>query len=303
MSGLLALAKSAVKLAQAEGASDAVASAYQSRDIEIGWRDGKIEKVSEATTRGISISLYVDGKYSSVHTSDIRPDALDKFVKESIALAKTLAKDPFRGLPDPKLYDGRSSADLELLDAKYAEIQPETRKQMAKELEAAARSVPGAEHIVSVTTGVSDNHTESARVSTNGFEGVWERTSYSSYADVTTKDTDRRPEDWYSASARAFADLAAPAEVGKRAAERALASRGSKKIKSEVLTLIVENRAAGRLLGALLGACNGRALQQKQSFLEGKIGAEIGRSPHKKGTWLAFLGRRRDRRKGARHLR
>lgn len=272
---LMDLAGQAVELAKKKGASEVAASAYESRDVEIGWRDGKIEKVSEATTRGLSLALYVEQRYSSVWTSDLRSDAIEKFVEESIALAKTLTKDPHRGLPDPKLYEGRAKLDLQVRDGAYESLTPEKRKAIAKDLEAAARSVPNADAIVSVTTNVSDSHAERARITSNGFEGTWESTTFWSSADVTTRDADRRPEDWFSASARAIADLASAKEVGTNAANRALGSRGSKKIPSAVLPLVVENRAAGRLLGALLGALNGRALQQKQSFLEGKVGTVV----------------------------
>lgn len=272
---LLDLAGQAVELAKKKGATEVAASAYESREVEIGWRDGKIEKVSEATTRGLSLSLYVDQRYSAVWTSDLRSDAVEKFVEDSIALAKTLAKDPFRGLPEAKLYEGRAKIDLQVRDAAYETLTPEKRKQMAKDLEAAARSVPNADAIVSVTTGVGDTHAERARVTSNGFEGLWESTTFWNSADVTTRDGDRRPEDWFSASARASGDLASAKDVGTNAANRALGSRGSKKIESVVLPLVVENRAAGRLLGALLGALNGRALQQKQSFLEGKVGQVV----------------------------
>jgi len=43
-----------------------------------------------------------------------------------------------------------------------------------------------------------------------------------------------------------------------------------------VTPVLVDARAAGRLLGALLGALSGSALQQKRSFLEGKLGESIG---------------------------
>ena len=79
MSALLETAKQAVALALKKGAKEAGASAYKSRDVTIGWRDGKVEKVSEATTRGVSVQLYVDGRYTSVSTSDLRPEALDAF--------------------------------------------------------------------------------------------------------------------------------------------------------------------------------------------------------------------------------
>ncbi len=52
-------------LAKKLGASDASASASRSRDVETSWRDGKLEKISEATTRKLSLQLYVDGRYAA----------------------------------------------------------------------------------------------------------------------------------------------------------------------------------------------------------------------------------------------
>jgi PmbA protein len=276
VSKLLDIAKDAVALAQKHGANEAVASTYRASEVELGWRDGRVEKTSEATTRGLSLAIYVDGRYSAVSTSDLRPEALDAFVAEAIAMARTLAKDSYRSLPDPKLYAGRANVDLRLFDPKHASVTADDRRRLAKEMEDAARAVKGAEAIVSVTTSVSVNHGERARFSSNGFEGEIEQTSFWLSADVTVRDPDgRRPEEWWSAGARALADVPPAPVVGRTAAERAVATIGSKKMESAVLPLVVENRAAGRLLGSLLGPLGGRALQQKQSFLEGKIGAVV----------------------------
>lgn len=277
MSELLEIAKQAVSLALKKGANDASATASRSRDVEIGWRDGKVEKVSEATTRGLSIALYVDGRYSAVSTSDLRPDALDRFVEEAIAMAKTLAKDPARGLADPKLYAGRPKDDLQLADPAYGEYTADMRRARAKDLEDAARAVPGSASILSVSTNVSDSSSQSARVTSNGFEGEREGTSFWLSASVSCKDGDgRRPEASNSAGSRFWKDLPAAAEVGALATRRTLDTLGAKKIESAVLPIIVENRVAGRLVGALLGPLGGRALQQKQSFLEGQLGKTIG---------------------------
>jgi PmbA protein len=40
--------------------------------------------------------------------------------------------------------------------------------------------------------------------------------------------------------------------------------------------MIVDNRSSGRVVSALLGPMSASAIQQKRSFLEGKLGAEIG---------------------------
>lgn len=276
MSKLLDVAKDAVHLAQKKGASDAVASAYRSRNVELAFRDGRVEKTSEATSRSLSLALYVDGRYSAVSTSDLRPDALSAFLDDAIAMARTLAKDTRRTLPDPKLYAGRSTADLQIFDPRHESVTPADRRRIVKELEDAARSVKGSDAIVSVTTSMSQSHGERGRFSSNGFEGVVEKTSFWISADVSVKDPDgRRPEEWWSAGARALADLAPPAEVGRRAAERAIGSIGSRKAESKVLPLVIENRAGGKLVSAILRPLTGRALQQKQSFLEGKLGTAI----------------------------
>jgi PmbA protein len=270
-------ARSTVKLALKHGANDAAAGAYRVRSVEVQWRDGKLEKVSEATTRGLGVELYVDGRYASVGTSDLRPEAVDRFVADAVVLTRKLAPDPFRALPDPKLYEGQAKVDLDLEDRSYGALDAGRRRAIAEELEQAARAVPGAEAILSVTTGFGDTLSESYRVHSNGFEGARRATDFGMSAQVSVKDPDgRRPEDWDAASGRHFAALAHPAAVGRGAAERALRRIGSKKGDSAVLTMVVENRSAGRLLGFLLGPLAASALQQKRSFMDGKLGLEVG---------------------------
>jgi PmbA protein len=96
-------------------------------------------------------------------------------------------------------------------------------------------------------------------------------------AQVSVGDPDgRRPEDWDAATARFLEDLPDPAGIGRGAAERALSRIGSEKGESAVTPVLVDARAAGRLVGALFGPLSGSALQQKRSFLEGKLGEAIG---------------------------
>ena len=273
---MLAAAHAAVKAALDKGAQEASAGAYRVREVEVKWRDGKLEQIHEATTRGLGLSLYVDGRFSSVSTSDLRPEALDTFIGDSVVLTRALAKDPYRTLPDPTLYEGQAKADLLLEDPKYSSVTPEKRRAVVKEIEVAARSVKGAEAILSVTTDFSDTLSETWRVTSNGFSGARRDTSFWISAEVSVKDPDgRKPEDCAYGGARFVAEVPNAAEVGREAAGRALSRLGAKKGESAVRTMAVENRAAGRMPGYLLGPLSGGALQQKRSFLEGKLGQAI----------------------------
>jgi PmbA protein len=233
--------------------------------------------VTEATTRGLGLDLYVEGRYASVSTNDLRPEALDRFIEDAVALARTLAPDPHRSLPEPELYRGQPDVDLELEDPSYAELDSGTRRRITEELEVAARAVPGAERILSVTTSVSDTRAESALVQTNGFEGTKRGTDFWISAEVTVKDADgRRPEESAASGGRFRDAIEPPAAVGRRAAERALSRLGTVKGGSAVMTMVVDARSAARIVAALLGPLSAAAVQQKRSYLEGKIGSQVG---------------------------
>jgi PmbA protein len=273
---MLDVAQGAVSFARKRGANEVAAGVYRVRGVEVQWRDGKLEKISEATTRGLALDLYVDGRYASVSTSDLRPEAVERFVEDAVAMTRTLSPDPHRRLPDPKLYEGQAKVDLDLEDRSYGALDATARRRVAEELEVAARAVPGADRILSVTTGVGDTLAESWRVHSNGFVGTRRSTDFGLSAQVSTKDPDgRRPEDWDAASARHHGALPRPEAVGRAASERALRRLGSKKGESAIYKIAVENRAAGRLLGSLLGPLAASALQQKRSFLDGKLGERI----------------------------
>src|SRR5687768_7479422 len=182
------IAHGCVKTALARGASQAGVRAYRVRDVGVQWRDGKLEQITESTTRGVGLQLYVDGRYSAVSTTDLRPDALDVFIADSVAMTRTLLKDPFRSLLAPKLYQGQAGVDLKLEDPAYATVSPETRRRLARELEEAARSEKGSDAILSVTTGFNDTRAEVLRVASNGFEGHRVDTSFWTSAQVTVKD-------------------------------------------------------------------------------------------------------------------
>jgi PmbA protein len=155
-------------------------------------------------------------------------------------------------------------------------VDAPTRRRAAEAIEVAARAVPGRATVLSVSTSVSDTASESALVQTNGFEGTRRGTDFWLGAEVAVQDPDgRRPEEYAAAGCRTFAGLEAPEVVGRRAAERAQARVGAVKGASSLTTLVVEARAAGRLAATLLGPMSAGAIQQKRSFLEGKVGQPL----------------------------
>ncbi|MDZ7262032.1 MAG: TldD/PmbA family protein, partial [candidate division KSB1 bacterium] len=194
------------------------------------------------------------------------------------SMTRYLSEDPYRELPDPRLYEGRKAIDLEINDPFYRNLQSDRRVQIARDIEAAAMAV--SDKIISTTASCSDTYYERVQVHSNGFVGEEEGTYFSAGAEATVQGEEgKRPEDWFYASTRFFNMLPQPEVLGKQASERALKKIGQKKMASAKLSMLVENRAAGRLFWALRGPLSGRSLQQKRSYLEGmlnkKIAAEV----------------------------
>ncbi|MCE1188750.1 MAG: TldD/PmbA family protein [Ignavibacteria bacterium] len=270
----LNLVEWALDYAKNEGAKEVAVNFSHDRSVEIEFRDKNIETLKESTQNSLSLQIYIDNKYSSHSTNDLRKDELKKFISEAVASTKYLTKDKYRMLPDPKYYSNASPADLKIFDRGYEKIEPEIRLKLVSEVENAAKSLPG--EIITAYSSYGDEFYENIKLHSNGFKGTSSGTYFSLGGGVTVKDkNDGRPEDAYYATSRFFNELPSPELIGKEAARRALRKIGQSKIESGKYSMLVENQACGRLLGLFSGAISARAIQQKASYLDGLLNKKI----------------------------
>jgi PmbA protein len=187
-----------------------------------------------------------------------------------------MEEDPFRTLPDPKYYAGRTETDLQLADPSQSGLTPEKRHEMVKEVENACLK-KGGSRVISVEAGEYDETYEEYVKSSNGFVGANQTTQCWTGASMTAQDEgERRPAGYHWVGSRYRSDLPDLDEVGNTAAVRTLDLLGGKKIASEILPIIIENRITPNVLGGLLNPMSGRSIQQKRSFLSDKKGELLG---------------------------
>ncbi|MCU0660701.1 MAG: TldD/PmbA family protein [Myxococcota bacterium] len=275
-SGLRHTAQAAMTGALRRGVKDVKAVAALGRSVSVMYRKGRPERVEEATQRSLSLSLYIDGKFTSCQTNDLRGSAVEAFLDRAVAMCEAMNPDPCRFITDSNLYEGRKNLELDLWDSTVQETSPADRHAFAAAVEEAAVRAAGA-RLISAQATYQDDDGESIQLHSNGFEGERRSTQAWAFAEVSlTDDNDRRPEGSDVAGARYRSDLALPKAVGEGAAQSALEKVGARRMETGKRALIVEARTVGRLLGQLLGATSGRALQQRQSILEGKLGLSVG---------------------------
>jgi PmbA protein len=273
---MINLCEFVLQTAKDAGADDCRVTFSKRRFVDVQYREGKPENVKEATTQSIDVDIFVNGRYSAQNSADLRRESLKSFVVNVIETAKLLEEDPYRSLPDPTYYEGRKDIDLQILDPGYQKITPELRHNMARELEGSCLEA-GGDKAISVTSEVYDDFREETILTSNGFLGETKSTVCYAFAEMTSQDeADRRPHSYDFAVARALTKLPSCKEIGKKAAARTLELMGAKKLATETLPIIIENRNVGRVLYGFISAMNGWALQQKRSFLLDKKGEKLG---------------------------
>jgi PmbA protein len=265
-----------IETAKKAGANDCKAGLYKRRFVEVEYRERKPESVKEASTQRIEVEIYADGRYAAQDTSDIRKEALLTFIKNLVENTRLLEEDSYRSLPDPKYYKGRADLDLLIVDPTHKDFSAEQRHELVKVIEDACLK-QGGEKVVSVTSSVYDHVYEECILSSNGFEGYRKDTVCWAGAQMTAQDEgDRRPTGYHYVGCRQRADIPRAEDIGKGAAERTLDLLGGKKIATETLPVIIENRNVSRVLRGFTSALYGWNIQQKRSFLAEHKGKKIG---------------------------
>jgi PmbA protein len=266
------LAKWAMNYALEKGAQQTSVSISNSRSSSVEVREEKIDKLEQAIESGLTIRLFVDKKYSAHSTNRLKKEELTRFIEQAIEGTRFLSEDEFRTLPEPELYYKSGNEDLKTLDSDFSKVDPQNKIDLAFAVE---KEVLGKDdRIISVSTGYYDGLEERVLVTSNGFEGDSANSQFVLYGSVSVKSNEARPESSWSESAIFFNELKKDS-IGKTALTRAVNKIGQKKIGSERMTMIVENKQVGRIFGPLISALNGSAIQQKNSFLIDKLNTKV----------------------------
>lgn len=268
------VAQWAMDYALKSGCQSAKLVLHSNSNASFDLRDAKMDKLQQAAESGLSISLFVDGKFGTYSTNRLDKKELEAFIKNGIESTRYMAEDEARVLPDPSRYYKGGQPDLQQFDNKFYEINPDDKVAIAR---MAAGEVLGKDsRIISVGTSYSDGESASYCLTSNGFEGESKSTWYSVSAEVAMRgEGEARPSSyWYDSSL--YFDKLNKSGIGLKAMERALKKLGQKKVASGKYTMVVDPMNSSNLVGPMLGALYGSSLQQKNSFLLDKLNTKVG---------------------------
>ena len=96
---LLEVCDQLVKLAKKAGASDSEAYAERTRESSVKVREGSVEELQQATSKGVGLRVFAAGRLGFAYGTDFSKDGLRGLAQSAVSLAKGTAKDPFNELP------------------------------------------------------------------------------------------------------------------------------------------------------------------------------------------------------------
>lgn len=267
-SDLLNLAEDVVACARRAGADESDAILIAGTEFEVTVRQGQIDRLVEAGSKALGLRVYVGGRPAVRYTSDFTsPAALEKFARDTVELASITDPDPAAGLPDPQEWARPFSGDLRLYDPDLSHVPNDVKIAMARRCEEAAFAF---DPRVTNSDGATCSTGEAVTVLVNsrGFSGAYRATDAGLQIEVMADDEagKKRNDYWYTADCF-FGQLESPEQVGRKAAERAVAQLGPRKPKTQPVPVVWENRLAQRLAGLVARAASGEALYRRQTFL------------------------------------
>lgn len=267
------LSETMVELALKAGAEQADAMAVDGRSVSIDVRGGALEQAERAEGIEIGLRVLIGGRQAAVSASDHSREAITAMAGRAVAMAREAPVDDNLGLADPaQLSAQRDAAGLELAED-APDPQPAALQDMALRAEAAALALRGISQVESANA--SHSHRRMWLAASNGFSGGYGRTGQSLTTVAITGEGTAMERDWAAESRSFAADLPAPEEIGRLAAERTLARAGAKKPPTGAFPILYDRRVSASLISHLLSAVNGSAVARGASWLRRDLGQPV----------------------------
>lgn len=253
------------------GASGAEAGVSAQHGLAVTVRMGATETIEHTSDHGLGITVYFGHRKGSASTTDLRPAAIRESVAAACRIARYTSEDPCAGLAEADLL-ARDIPDLDLyhpwaLDAQAA-------GELALACEDAART-----HDARITNSEGATvHTHSGAFvygNSHGFLAGYPTTRHGLSCAVLAQDGDDMQRDYWFTSSRLASELDSPEQIGRTAAERAIARLHGRRLGTRECPVLFKADVAPSLLRSMIGAIRGHALYRKASFLLDQLDRQI----------------------------
>lgn len=279
----------ALNHADALGVSACAVKGNVSQQLAVNVLQREVDTLTLSRDQWVNITVFDGYRRGSTSTSDTSDAAIKEAVARAATIARLTEEDPAEGLADPALFPTNDD-DLAVYHPWH--INTDDAVEIALACEDAGLSVPGIlrSQGARLTTG---NHVDVQANSAGFLQGRISSEHLLSCGLIAADDAGMRQEVEYTLS-RAPEALASPRFIGQQAAEKTLASRSPRTVKTGRYSVMFSPLMAKGLIDLVIRALSGGAQYKGASFLLNALGEPVMpewfglvERPHEKGGWAS----------------
>ncbi len=268
----MGLAGQLVQTCLKKGADGAEVYILSSRELNIEVRNGAIETVQEAASKGIGFRIFSKGKMAFSCCNDFSTAATGNAVDSAIRFAQHTTADKNNVLPDDK-----GITPIEgLYDPRISQVSMDDKVKLAIEVESLAMKDPRITR--SAGSRYAEGENEIFLANSNSLMKNYKESRCSLGVIIIAEKGDQKSSGIEFCSRRFFADLMAPEEIAGKAARKAYEMLDPCMIKTQRAAVIVDPYVARALLGGIQAALDGERVLQGASFLGERMNKKVGSS-------------------------
>jgi PmbA protein len=263
----------------AAGGAPVSAEAYvaDTESIQVNVSARAVEQMNAVKEAGIGVRVLRDGKMAFGSTNDLSRKAVGDLVDGLVKKVVYHTADEFNVIPgtaEGGLAAGTAGyEDLGSYDERIAEVPVQEKIQTALRMEAAgldySPKIAGSMMVI-----FQDGTSYAYIANTNGLSGWFRQSGVGGAAEFTAADGDQRESGSYQNGTVKWSEFNAE-EIGRKAAESAVAMLGAKPVPSAEMPLVIAPEIGVQLWSFLAGMLSADEVQKGRSLFAGKVGTEV----------------------------
>ncbi len=263
-------AKRILDICSAAGAEAAEVYLRSSEASSIEVKDRRVDAFERAQDRGAGVRVLAGGRMGFAYTTDLSGQALERAVHAAVASARSTEPDPYLAFPRPRT---GPPPVVEIHDPAVAALTEQERIGHVLAMEAEAF---GLDRRVRRIRKASATFTdaETLLLSSCGIESAYRSTAVAASIEVVAEQNGEAQAGWEYESRRFLREMDF-AEVGRRAARKALDLLGARQIGSVRAPVILDAAVAQEFLDLLKSGFSAENVQKGKSLFAGLLGSAV----------------------------
>lgn len=265
----------AIERSVALGASGAIAFANEAGGMNVTVANGEVKNAVRDGNQSLRITLFENGRTGTAVTESLGRSHIQRVVDQAMAMARQLESDPDAGLADRDALAWSTVTVPLFAPSKHTAVD---LTNAALAIEEAALSTPTSDGLRVSEVGAASQDMRFALATSQGFCRTGSGSIQQRWCQTIAQHDGEMQQGFWSSVDRRLEGLKSAAELGRRAAERALEMLGAEDLATRRVPVVVDATVASSLVRDMCAQLTGAAQFRRMTFLPDAVGQAISAS-------------------------